>query len=96
MLPHFRPLPALCLGLGFGLFSVLEYTLRHYQTGYERSTRDFQSSVLTHQYEEIKTIYLNMRGWRHDYHNHIQVLKAHMAMASWTPWPDIWTLWSRI
>ena len=80
VLPHFRPLPALCLGLGFGLFSVLEYTLRHYQTGYERSTRDFQSSVLTHQYEEIKTIYLNMRGWRHDYHNHIQVLKAHMAM----------------
>lgn len=79
-LPHFRPLPALCLGLGLGLFSVLEYTLRHYQTGYERSTRDFQTSVLTHQYEEIKTIYLNMRGWRHDYHNHIQVLKAHMAM----------------
>ncbi len=80
VLPHFPPLPALCLGLGLGLFSVLEYTLRHYQTGYERSTRDFQTSVLTHQYEEIKTIYLNMRGWRHDYHNHIQVLKAHMAM----------------
>ena len=80
VLPHFRPLPALCLGLGFGLFSVLEYTLRHYQTGYERSTRDFQSSVLTHQYEEIKTIYLNMRGWRHDYHNHLQVLKAQLSM----------------
>ena len=77
VLPHFRPLPALCLGLGFGLFSVLEYTLRHYQTGYERSTRDFQSSVLTHQYEEIKTIYLNMRGWRHDYRNHIQLLKMY-------------------
>ena len=80
LLPHLHPLPYLYLGLGVGLFSVLEYTLRHYQTGYERSTRDFQTSVLSQQYEEIKTIYLNMRGWRHDYHNHIQVMKAHMAM----------------
>ncbi len=67
-------------GVGVGLFFVLEYTLRRYQSGYERNTRDFQTSVLAHQYEEIKTIYLNMRGWRHDYHNHIQVMKAHMAL----------------
>lgn len=72
--------PLFCLGLGVGLFFVLEYTLRRYQSGYERNTRDFQTSVLAHQYEEIKTIYLNMRGWRHDYHNHIQVMKAHMAL----------------
>lgn len=70
----------LCLGLGLALFAVLEYALRHYQAGYERNTRDFQTTVLTHQYEEIKTIYLNMRGWRHDYHNHLQVLKAHFAL----------------
>lgn len=70
----------LMMALGLGLFAVLEYVLQHYQAGYERNTRDFQNSVLTHQYEEIKTIYLNMRGWRHDYHNHLQVLKAHLAM----------------
>ncbi len=78
---HLWPVWArLMAALGLGLFAVLEYVLRHYQAGYERNTRDFQTSVLTHQYEEIKTIYLNMRGWRHDYHNHLQVLKAHLAM----------------
>lgn len=39
-----------------------------------------QRKFLSHQYEEIKNVYLNMRGWRHDYHNHIQAMKAYLAM----------------
>ena len=31
------------------------------------------------QYDEIRGIYLDMRGWRHDYHNHLQVMKAELA-----------------
>lgn len=31
-------------------------------------------------YEEVKSIYKTMRGWRHDYHNHIQTMKAHIAL----------------
>ena len=69
-----------CLMIGLLLFLLLEGTLKSYQSGYEISTRQFQQSVLVHQYQEIKDIYMNMRGWRHDYHNHIQVIKAQMAL----------------
>ena len=61
-------------------FAALELTRHGYRTGYERSTRAFQQRVLTNQYEEIKEMYLNMRGWRHDYHNHIQSVKAYLAL----------------
>jgi len=39
-----------------------------------------QGKFLAHQYQEIKQVYLNMRGWRHDYHNHIQAMRAYIAM----------------
>ncbi len=62
------------------LFFALEGTLFSWQKGFERSAERFQQDVLTHQYEEIRTIYTNMRGWRHDYHNHLQVIKAQLAL----------------
>lgn len=70
----------ICFTAGLVLFLLLEGTLKSYQSGYEISTREFQQRVLAHQYGEIKDIYMNMRGWRHDYHNHIQVIKAQMAL----------------
>ena len=62
------------------LFFAMEGTLFSWQKGFERSAERFQQDVLTHQYEEIRTIYTNMRGWRHDYHNHLQVIKAQLAL----------------
>lgn len=62
------------------LFVLLEATLKSYKSDYEISTKRFQQDVLKHQYSEIKNIYMNMRGWRHDYHNHLQVLKADMTL----------------
>ena len=62
------------------LFFALEGTLFSWQKSFERSAEHFQQDVLTHQYEEIRTIYTNMRGWRHDYHNHLQVIKAQLAL----------------
>lgn len=61
-------------------WALLELTRYGYRTGYERSTQAFQQRVLTNQYEEIKEMYLNMRGWRHDYHNHIQSVKAYLVL----------------
>lgn len=40
----------------------------------------FQKKLVAHQYEEIKEVYMNMRGWRHDYHNHLQSMKAYLSM----------------
>ena len=37
---------------------------------------------MEHQYGEIREIYMDMRGWRHDYHNHMQVMKAQLTMGN--------------
>ena len=29
---------------------------------------------------EVENLYRQMRGWRHDYHNHIQMMKAYRAL----------------
>ena len=68
------------LGLQLLLFFSLEGTLFSYHRGFEAQTERFQRDILSHQYEEIREIYLNMRSWRHDYHNHLQVMKAQLAM----------------
>lgn len=41
----------------------------------------FQNELVDKHYAEVETMYRKMRGWRHDYHNHIQVLKAHMELS---------------
>lgn len=61
------------------LFLALEGTLFSWHRGFEAETERFQRDILSHQYEEVKEIYLNMRGWRHDYHNHLQAMKAQIA-----------------
>lgn len=40
----------------------------------------FQDELVNRHYDEVETMYRTMRGWRHDYHNHIQTLKAYMEM----------------
>ncbi|MGN0402224.1 MAG: sensor histidine kinase [Acetatifactor sp.] len=41
----------------------------------------FQNELVDKHYTEVEIMYRKMRGWRHDYHNHIQVLKAHMELS---------------
>lgn len=47
----------------------------------DRKISRFQNELVDRHYAEVETMYRKMRGWRHDYHNHIQVLKAHMELA---------------
>ena len=47
---------------------------------YERRLSDFQDSVLKKQRDEVQNIYQTMRAWRHDYHNHMQSIKAMLEM----------------
>lgn len=46
----------------------------------DRRMARFQNELVNRHYDEVETMYRKMRGWRHDYHNHIQVLKAHMSL----------------
>ena len=43
---------------------------------YETSSTRYQNKLLKNQVDEVQNIYMTMRGWRHDYHNHLQSLKA--------------------
>lgn len=45
-----------------------------------RKISRFQNELVNRHYDEVEVMYRKMRGWRHDYHNHIQVLKAHMEL----------------
>lgn len=46
----------------------------------QRQLTGFQNDLVNRHYDEVETMYRKMRGWRHDYHNHIQTLKAYMDM----------------
>ena len=39
----------------------------------------FEEEILQIYYAEVENMYARMRGWRHDYHNHIQTMKVHAA-----------------
>ena len=46
----------------------------------DRRIAAYQNQLLARQIDEVQNIYLMMRGWRHDYHNHLQTLKARLDM----------------
>ncbi|MDE6608586.1 MAG: GHKL domain-containing protein [Lachnospiraceae bacterium] len=46
----------------------------------DKRTLRYQSDLLEKHCEEVQNMYRQIRGWRHDYHNHIQTMKAHLAM----------------
>lgn len=46
---------------------------------YEKAVVDYQNKLLSQEMAEVQHIYLTMRGWRHDYHNHMQSIKAYLA-----------------
>jgi len=42
----------------------------------DRRIAEYQNDLITKHCDEVENIYKTMRGWRHDYHNHIQTMKA--------------------
>lgn len=46
----------------------------------EKSYYEYQDKMTQTQLEEMNHIYMTMRGWRHDYHNHMQKIRAHLAL----------------
>lgn len=61
-----------CVNAGLWIFFMPWYV--------NRRLGRFQNELVNKHYDEVETVYRKMRGWRHDYHNHIQVLKAHMEL----------------
>lgn len=62
--------------LAGGLLGIRWY-IRH---TIARQIADYQDDLLEKHCEEVENMYRKMRGWRHDYHNHIQSMKAYLSM----------------
>ena len=45
----------------------------------DRQITEYQRELIETHYQEVENMYRQMRGWRHDYRNHIQTMKAFAA-----------------
>ena len=62
------------------IFILLEYLLQRIMKREEDKTIIYQNKLMKQQMDEIENIYMTMRGWRHDYHNHLQSLKGFLSL----------------
>lgn len=46
----------------------------------DRRITAFQNDLMAKHVTEVENIYKQMRGWRHDHHNHIQTMKAYRSL----------------
>ncbi|MDF2935446.1 MAG: ATP-binding protein [Paenibacillaceae bacterium] len=46
----------------------------------DRRIASYQHDLMAKHIAEVNNMYRQMRGWRHDYHNHIQTMKAYLAL----------------
>lgn len=60
-----------------GIILIIRLYLYHLV---DRRIAIYQNDLITKHCEEVQNIYQNMRGWRHDYHNHIQTMKAYRSL----------------
>lgn len=67
-------------GIGALIFILLEYLLQTIMKREEDKTIVYQNKLMKQQMDEIENIYMTMRGWRHDYHNHLQSLKGYLSL----------------
>ena len=49
----------------------------------ERQIAAYQQELIETHYREVDNMYRQIRGWRHDYRNHIQTMKAYAAQEDW-------------
>lgn len=49
----------------------------------DKQLASYQQELIKTHYQEVDNMYQQMRGWRHDYRNHIQTMKAYAASGDW-------------
>lgn len=54
-----------------------------FQKWINKRIETYQSSLIRKYCDEVESMYKKMRGWRHDYHNHIQALQASMELGNY-------------
>jgi sensor histidine kinase regulating citrate/malate metabolism len=73
------------IGIVLGIIAGIVLLLRWYiSKALDKKIFTFQNELITKHVSEVENIYKQMRGWRHDYHSHIQMLKAHLSLEQYT------------
>ena len=49
----------------------------------DKKIASYQQELIETHYREVDNMYRQIRGWRHDYRNHIQTMKAYAASEDW-------------
>lgn len=62
------------------VFLISENNQKYIRLNYEQKVNEYQNKIISQHVEEVENIYEIMRGWHHDYHNHMQTLKAHLSL----------------
>lgn len=57
--------------------------MKKFSKAIEKQISDYQQELIETHYREVDNMYRKMRGWRHDYRNHIQTMKAYAAAQDW-------------
>jgi len=63
--------------LTFIAFLIIKYFIKSF---IHKNIAAFQNTLIEKHFEEIESTYKKMRGWQHDYHNHIGVMIAHLKL----------------
>ncbi len=67
----------------------------------DKRIADYQRELIDTHYQEVDNMYRQIRGWRHDYRNHIQMMKVLAAngdldgIKAYTPISAPWIPWSK-
>ena len=57
--------------------------MRLFARRFEKRIDAYQHELIETHYREVDNMYRQIRGWRHDYRNHIQTMKAYAASEDW-------------
>lgn len=69
------PIAVAVLALAVCAVFLVRFLMRRYA---DRRLDAYQRELITKHYEEVENMYRQVRGWRHDYKNHIQTMKVHL------------------
>lgn len=64
----------------FFIILILLIVRKYVSSLVDKRIYTYQNDLITKHCDEVQNIYKQMRGWRHDYHNHIQTMKAYLAL----------------
>ena len=70
--------------------------MRFFSKRIDKELAAYQQELIETHYHEVDNMYQQIRGWRHDYRNHIQTMNlcGHRKLGSSTA--TIWIYWTKI